>query len=98
MHLTITFGGLYSMLYIRPLRSWIHLPLTLSIIMSKGTIRLRAASIGSLANNSSACSLVLGKPMNAQSEILILTCKHVSHLDKEQLSVHCCFHGLQLSW
>jgi len=59
------------MLYIRPLRSWIHLPLTLSIIMSKGTIRLRAASIGSLANNSSACSLVLGKPMNAQSELLV---------------------------
>ena len=62
------------MLYIRPLRSWIHLPLTLSIIMSKGTIRLRAASIGSLANNSSACSLVLGKPMNAQSELLVTMC------------------------
>lgn len=62
------------MLYIRPLRSWIHLPLTLSIIMSMGTIRLRAASIGSLANNSSACSLVLGKPMNAQSELLVTMC------------------------
>lgn len=75
--LTVTFGGLYSMLYIRPLCSWIHLPLTLSIITSKGTIRLRATFIGSSANNSSACSLVLGKPMNAQTELL-----HMPYLDK----------------
>ena len=48
-------------------------------------MRLRAASIGSLANNSSACSFVLGKPINAQTELLLIHVNMCHILTKNDL-------------